>query len=179
MNRSNSATRTTIWTATLVAMAAVSLIAFVPVADAGPKGTNRPLAYVCDNDVTPLSPPGSFPILLQVDLTCHMSHLGLTVGFTNTEVIVPAGPPVGSALPVFITVARIVYVAANGDQLYSRFEGTGELDFASGRATFDGIETFTGGTGRFSHATGQSHSAGEGSLITNQATLAAAGTISY
>jgi len=163
-----------------VAVVAVfSLIALVPSAPAGPRGTDRPIEGTCDNAITPLSPPGVFPVLLAVETTCHISHLGFTVGFTDSEVIVPAGPPVGTVLPVSITVAQIVYVAANGDQLWSTFGGGGEIDFATGRATFDGTETYIGGTGRFSNATGQSHTFGEGSLFTNKATLTTAGTISY
>ena len=163
----------------VVVVAVFSIIALVPNGHAGPKGTNRPIAGDCDNDITPLSPPGVFPVLLAVEVTCHISHLGLTVGFTDSEVIVPADPPVGTVLPVFITVAKIVYVAANGDQLWSTFGGTGEIDFASGRATFDGTETYIGGTGRFHTAEGQSHTFGEGSLFTNKATLTTSGTISY
>lgn len=163
----------------IVLVAVFSLIASVPSAHAGPTGTDRPIEGACDNDITPLSPPGVFPVLLAVETTCHISHLGLTVGFTDSEVIVPAGPPVGPVLPVFITVTKIVYVAANGDQLWSTFGGGGEIDFATGRTTFDGTETYIGGTGRFSNATGQSHTFGEGSLFTNKATLTTAGTIGY
>ena len=163
----------------IVLVAVFSLIALVPSAHAGPKGTDRPIEGACDNDITPLSSPGVFPVLLAVETTCHISHLGLTVGFTDSEVIVPAGPPVGTVLPVSITVTKIVYVAANGDQLWSTFGGGGSIDFATGVATFDGTETYIGGTGRFSNATGQSHTFGEGSLFTNKATLTTAGTISY
>jgi len=162
-----------------VVVAVFSLIAWVPGAHAGPNGTDRPIEGACDNDITPLSPPGVFPVLLAIDNTCHISHLGLTVGFTDSEVIVPAGPPVGTVLPVSITVSKIVYVAANGDQLWSTFGGGGSIDFATGVATFDGTETYIGGTGRFSSAAGQSHTFGEGSLFTNKATLTTAGTISY
>ena len=90
-----------------VLVAGFSLIAWVPGAHAGPKGTDRPIEGACDNDITPLSPPGVFPVLLEVENTCHISHLGLTVGFTDSEVIVPAGPPVGTVLPVSITVTKM------------------------------------------------------------------------
>lgn len=163
----------------IVLAAVFSLIALVPSGHAGPKGTDRPIEGACDNDITPLSPPGVFPVLLAVENTCHISHLGLTVGFTDSEVIVPAGPPVGTVLPVSITVTKIVYVAADGDQLWSTFGGVGEIDFTTGRATFDGTETYIGGTGRFSNATGHSHTFGDGSLFTNKATLTTAGTIGY
>lgn len=109
----------------IVVVAVSSLIALVPSAHAGANGTDRPIQGACDNTITPLSPPGVFPVLLAVDNTCHISHLGLTVGYTDSEVIVPAGPPVGTVLPVSITVANIVYVAANGDQLWSTFGGVG------------------------------------------------------
>ena len=124
-----------------VLLAGFSVIAWVPGAHAGPKGTDRPIEGACDNDITPLSLRVS-SVLLAIDNTCHISHLGLTVGYTDSEVIVPAGPPAGTVLPVSVTVTKIVYVAANGDQLWSTFGGSGAIDFATGQAMFDGTETY-------------------------------------
>ena len=164
---------------TVVVAAVISLIALAPEAQAGPKGTNRPIKGACDTFITPLTPPGVFPAIIAVDTACHLSHLGLTVGSTDFEIITPSGPPVGTVLPVNISVPLIVYTAANGDQLFSTFVGTGEIDFATGVATFDGTETYHGGTGRFLHATGQSHTEGAGSLVTNLGALTTSGSISY
>lgn len=171
-------TGTSIRTLAVVGMAVLSL-ALVPGASAGPKGMDRPIKGSCDTFITPLTPPGVFPAIIAVDTACHLSHLGLTAGSTDFEVITPSGPPVGTVLPVSISVPLITYTAANGDQLFSTFVGTGGIDFATGVATFDGTETYLGGTGRFLHATGQSHTVGAGSLFTNLGALTMSGTISY
>jgi len=93
-------------------------------ASAGSKDTERPFRGSCDTAITPLSGPGEIPIVLAVDVVCRLSHLGLTVGGTDREVVVPAGPPSAAGiLPIYITVERITYVAANGDELWSTFAG--------------------------------------------------------
>ncbi len=163
----------------VVAVSALSFIALAPGAQAGPNGTERPIAGTCDTAITPLSAPGAFPVVLAVASQCNLRHLGLTFGGTDEEIVVPVGPPVGTMLPVYISIQRVTYVAANGDELWSTFEGPGVIDFATGKATFNGTETFVGGTGRFHGATGTSHTAGEGSLVDNRGFLTVLGSISY
>ena len=164
-------------------LAAAMVVAFLTIAvpaSAGSKDTERPFRGSCDTAITPLSGPGQIPIVLAVDVVCRLSHLGLTVGGTDREVVVPAGPPSADGiLPIYITVERITYVAANGDELWSAFAGPGELDLNVGTARFEGVETFFGGTGRFAGASGQSRTVGEGSLVTNTGRLATAGTLRY
>ena len=164
-------------------LAAAMVVAFLTIAvpaSAGSKDTERPFRGSCDTAITPLSGPGEIPIVLAVDVVCRLSHLGLTVGGTDREVVVPAGPPSADGiLPIYITVERITYVAANGDELWSTFAGPGELDLVAGRATFEGVETFVGGTGRFAGASGQSRTTGEGSLVTNTGRLATSGMLRY
>lgn len=164
-------------------LAAAMVVAFLTIAapaSAGPKDTERPFRGSCDTAITPKSGPGDIPIILAVDVVCRLSHLGLTVGGTDREVVVPAGPPSAEGiLPIYISVERITYVAANGDELWSTFAGPGELDLNARTARFEGVETFVGGTGRFAGAWGQSRTVGEGSLVTNTGRLATSGTLRY
>lgn len=164
----------------LVAAMAVAFLTITPLASAGPKGTERPFRGSCDTAITPLTAPEEIPIVLAVDVVCRLSHLGLTVGGTDRQVVVPVGPPdAEGVLPIRISIERITYTAANGDELWSTFAGPGELDLVTGTARFDGVETFVGGTGRFAGATGQARTLGEGSLATNTGRIATSGTLRY
>ena len=100
-------------------------------------------------EITVLSEPGTFPLIFALDVSCNLSHLGLTYGGTERQVITPVGPPVDGFLPIALYIERMTYMAANGDELWSTFDGLGEINLATHRGTFDGIETYTGGTGRF------------------------------
>jgi hypothetical protein len=160
-------------------IAALALITFASGVDAGPKGKDRPFNGSCDTFITPLTAPGVFPAIIAVDTACNLTHLGSTTGSTDLELIIPSGPPVGTVLPISVSVPLIVYNAADGDQLFSTFAGTGAIDFATGVATFDGTETFLGGTGRFLNASGQTHTVGAGSLFTNRGAFTTSGNISY
>jgi hypothetical protein len=164
----------------LAAAMAVALLTTAPLASAGPNGTERPFRGSCDTAITPLTAPGVIPIVLAIDVVCRLSHLGLAVGGTDRELVVPVGPPTSEGiLPIHISIERITYAAANGDELWSTFAGPGELDLQSGTARFEGVETFVGGTGRFAGASGQARTTGEGSLATNTGSLATSGKIRY
>jgi len=65
----------------------------------------------------------------------------------------------GSNYPTFLQVATYVFTYRNGDELHANSAGTGEAD-AFGNPFFDGNITFSGGTGRFSNATGSGTYAG-------------------
>src|SRR5262249_44756918 len=67
---------------------------------AGPGGTDRPHLGQCDTVIPP--PPPSFPAIVNIGLTCHFRHLGLTTG-TAVEVLDAAGPPSNGVLPLTIT----------------------------------------------------------------------------
>lgn len=149
-------------------------------AQAGPNGTERPLAGSCETDVIQLSNPGDIPIVLAVRVYCHLTHLGLTTGGTQQELVIPTGPPSPEGLlPIQIAIQRITYIAANGDELWSTFTGPGTIDLVTGKAVFNGTETFVSGTGRFQNASGRSQTAGQGSLVDGKGFLTIAGTISY
>ncbi|MEO7683169.1 MAG: hypothetical protein ABIU86_04470 [Gemmatimonadaceae bacterium] len=59
------------------------------------------------------------------------------------------------------------YTAANGDQLTTTFAGTDPL---GGDIEFTGLETYTGGTGRFANATGESFLQGSATGATGEFT---------
>ena len=89
-----------------------------------------------------------------LDYECQLQHLGQTTARVD-ETTAPA--PGGVAV-----TAAITYTAANGDQLYVSFVGSG---FAQdGIGFFSGTETVTGGTGRFAGATGSLSRAGSSQL---------------
>jgi hypothetical protein len=164
----------------LAAAMAVAVLASAPLASADPANTERPFRGSCDTAITPQTAPGQIPIILAVDVVCRLTHLGLAAGGTDREVVVPAGPPSAEGvLPIYITIERITYVAADGDELWSTFAGPGELDLAAGLASFDGIETFVGGTGRFTGASGHARTWGEGSLASGTGRLTTSGTLRY
>ena len=136
----------------------------------------RPHRGSCSTVVTPLSAPGVFPQELQIDSDCRLTHLGRASGLT-TQYVVPAGPP-GATIPLLITNTT-VYRAANGDELYMSFLGTGQLDPATGEVTFVGTETYQGGTGRFANAAGSATAQGSASVFTNLGSFTTEGRIAY
>ena len=122
-------------------------------------------------------PPGSFPAVIEIDGTCRFSHLGRT-SLTIVQVVDAAGPPSNGVLPLTIS-SEITYAAANDDVLRSTFEGLGSIDFATGTITFEGIETYAGGTGRFADASGVSYLEGHASAVTLTGFYVTLGTLSY
>jgi hypothetical protein len=115
---------------------ALALVALGPAthvrADEG--GTDRPFQGVAAGSITGVTPDGA----VVVESTGQATHLG---NFTRTEYLVfgPSGAISGT----------VVFTAANGDELTADFTG----GFTS-PTTLAGTYTFTGGTGRFSDATG-------------------------
>ena len=112
------------------------------------------------------------------DTTGTLSHLGTTT--THFEAtLTPTGPS------TFTVAGSFVTVAANGDQLFATFTGSGTLD-ASGNATGTATSTFTGGTGRFAGASGtvtgpfsQVMISTTGTTSTFATDISLTGTISY
>ncbi len=116
-----------------------------PLAAAAP---TRPHAGSCTSVFSTLPPvSGQAPnvIRLTIAYDCRLTHLGRTTGLvTQTVTFGPGG--VGQI------VNSTTYTAANGDQLFATFVGTG-TPTADG-FVLDGTETYTGGTGRFAGASG-------------------------
>jgi hypothetical protein len=154
------------------AIAAMAAALAVPAATAGPKGTDRPSSGQCDTVVRP-QPSG----ILEIDLSCHFRHLGKTTGLLVQEVI-PTGPPVNGVLPAALS-ATVAYTAANGDEPSGTSEGTATIDPVTGNVEYQGTETYSGGTGRFALASGQSFLQGTASTVTNTGFYVTSGRVSY
>ena len=104
----------------------------------------------------------------------HASHLGRVTLSTMESLDFAASP--GSLV---IRDGRLVMIAANGDELRWTYEGTGSLPDEDGDSTLTGTFVISGGTGRFSDATGSGTFQGTGNAVTGAASLSYRGTISY
>jgi hypothetical protein len=103
----------------------------------------------------------------------HATHLG-RVTLATTEIIDFASSP-GTLL---ILDGRMVMVAANGDELRWSYSGTGTLPpDADGNIALSGTFVITGGTGRFSDASGSGTFTGVGGP--SSASVYYLGTITY
>jgi hypothetical protein len=137
----------------------------------------KPFNGRCDTQVSPVaSQPGDPQASQRLHLTyvCQLQHLGRTTAIAE-QLVLFTGPG------TLIASNSTVYTAANGDQLYSTFTGPGTAD-ADGGIVFSGLETYTGGTGRFAGASGSSVISGTASVaglppFAGQFTLD--GTLSY
>jgi ELWxxDGT repeat protein len=121
-------------------------------------GSNLPFKGVATGTVTGIAPSGA----IIIESTGNATHLG---DFTRTEYVFfgPGGTISGTE----------VFTAANGDQLSVDFSGA----FTS-PTTAEGTYTFTGGTGRFSDATGTATFAAT-TLDAIHVTVSFEGSISY
>jgi hypothetical protein len=136
---------------------------------------SRPLFGRCTMVVTRISPPP--PIEVQrIEYTCRISHLGLTRAIVTQTVDVTTG--------ALSTTG--VYVAANGDQLNSEFSGTAQITFTGPTAatvSFEGVQQFDAGSGRFQQASGSARLVGSYQLnpVTGAATgeFTLRGTLTY
>jgi hypothetical protein len=132
------------------------------------RAVSRPLSGSCTTVVTRLAPP---PIEVQrIEYTCRISHLGLSHAVVTQTVDVTTGALSSTG----------TYVAANGDELGVGFSGTAVLSFTdptNATVTFQGIQEFSGGTGRFEDATGTAQLAGTTAL--NLITGAGTGELTF
>ena len=128
----------------------------------------RPITGHCETVLAPIQVlrPG---VVRQVDTgTCQLSHLG-RAEFTSDKVIqIAAGTQTTEA----------TFTAANGDILRAVGAGT-SAPSGPGLVSFSATLTFVGGTGRFSHATGQARVEGTANMITRTASLELDGWIAY
>jgi hypothetical protein len=125
----------------LAASGAVAVIALIPAQAALAKEPSRGLNGSCSTEFA-FTGPGT----VLVTGACRYGHLGLTQCVTE-QTVTPA------ADGTLIIENEGVCTAANGDQLYTRFSGTG-TPTPTGAIVFSGTETYAGGTGRFADATG-------------------------
>jgi hypothetical protein len=128
----------------------------------------RPLVLSCETTFA-FNATGA----IDIQGTCHYSHLGLT---TTSAVQIAIPQPDGS----LNIVNTAVYTAANGDELFATFVGTGF--FTATGVTFSGVETYTGGSGRFENASGASTLAGSATFTAATSGIgefSGQGTLSY
>jgi hypothetical protein len=155
-------------------LAAAALVPLADAASAGGPAAERPLKGSCETTFAPAGSPVGNPLVqtFNIALTCRLSHLGLTGGAAIQQVTF--GVP-----PFAIDTPQIVYVAANGDELYASFEGWGFPGADGVTVAFTGTTTYHGGTGRFADATGWSLDAGTASLVTSTGALTVRGALRY
>jgi hypothetical protein len=134
---------------------------------------DRPAGGSCTFAKTPLpAEPGQPANVrhLHIDEVCQLMHLGRTIGSAEETVTVTATGPVFTN--------STTYTAANGDQLFVTFSGSGTPP-QNGVVTFSGTETVTGGTGRFAGASGSLARSGSVSVLTLTGEFETSGTPSY
>jgi hypothetical protein len=106
------------------------------------KGTDRPLKCTFVSTIRANVVTG----VATVDQTFRCTHLGNGTSHQETT-----GSSTGPNTA--FNTGTATYVAANGDQLFTTVEGT--VTFApNGDSTATFVDTITGGTGRFAHASG-------------------------
>lgn len=134
-----------------------------------PAAPSRPISASCQTTFA-FTATGS----IRVEGTCHYSHLGLTAAVADQIAI----PQPDGTLQIVNTA---VYTAPNGDELFATFVGTGVF-MSPVLLSFSGVETYSGGTGRFADATGSSTltgSAGFTSASAGVGQYSAQGMIAY
>lgn len=124
-------------------IAATSAIAVLPAQSTLAKDQGRGLNGACATEFA-FTPSGT----VTVTGTCQYGHLGRTTCVAEQTVI----PNIDGTLAIENVG---VCTAANGDQLFTSFSGTG-VPTSPVDIVFSGIETYEGGTGRFAEATGAS-----------------------
>ena len=124
---------------------------------AGAPPKPRPAGGSCVTTVAPAS--FVFPLLtITLDGVCHLRHLGRATMHATQIIDVTTG----------LFSNETIYIAANGDELHTTFAGVPTSSPGSLDITFDGTETFVGGTGRFASATGTTTAQGSATLAADQ-----------
>ena len=157
----------------------LATIAIAPATALGAaNGTDLPvmgtIAGVASTDIA------TTPAVGTTQLSGQISQLG-EVTATSDFLFTPlGGPPV---IPFDLT-GTATLVAANGDQLFGTYTGTGVNN--AGGSTGSNLVTITGGTGRFTGATGtvtETYTADTtslvGAILSGPITLTLQGRISY
>ena len=133
----------------------------------------RPFGGRCDTDIT-ISPrvEGDAPnvLRLHIEYACQLTDLGRTTAIAE-QIVTITGPATA------IASNSTIYTAANGDQLFVTWTGTGTSSGPDN--AFSGPETITGGTGRFAGASGSTWVSGTASFATMTGQFTSVGTISY
>jgi hypothetical protein len=152
---------------------------------------DRPISADCETSFTFLQgPPSACSVFeptpsafIAISGTCQISHLGRTQLDAVQQLIFlldASGQPVlVNGQPVVTELRNCsTLTAANGDQLHHTSAGD-VAPAEPGEVTFDGTILITGGTGRFSSASGVASFSGSASLITNTGQFTFTGTVTY
>jgi hypothetical protein len=130
----------------LIALAGLALFATIAISPAGAlaaaKGTDRPLKGTTTGSLTVSLPSGA----ATSSFTGNFSHLGATAG-GDVATITLTSPT------TFTYTGTDTLVAANGDEVFSTFTGSGAFTSATTIESTQ-VNTITGGTGRFADASG-------------------------
>jgi hypothetical protein len=144
-----------------------------PTASSPSYAVSRPAGGTCAGHGTLLPPEPGQPanvIRRHIDVVCQFLHMGRTIGSIESVSTV-------TATEIVITDS-VTYTAANGDQLFASFSGTGAPPL-DGFRSYSGTETVTGGTGRFAGATGSFVREGRVNVAAATGEFEISGTISY
>ena len=94
-------------------------------------------------------------VRLDIRYACQLQHLGRVTGRAD-QIVTFTGPTTA------VASNTTTYTAANGDQLHATWSGTSVSE--GPLVKFSGPETYTGGTGRFTGASGSAWISGSASL---------------
>ncbi len=127
--------------ALLAGVVAFAVTALSPPAAPAAHGTVRPLTGTATGTLTLNLTTGA----ATADFTGHLSPLGAETGYDKL-MFTPTGPS------TFTYTGTRIFVAANGDKVFSAITGKGTFTRTAAHSTE--TDTVTGGTGRFAGASG-------------------------
>jgi hypothetical protein len=154
-----------------ISLAALALAAALSPAAARPSAqATRPLSATCV-----AVPEDPFAPVVHATGTCQTAHFGRD-RVESTHTVVPLRVD-ADVLLVAVVDGTETHVAADGDELHAAYSGTARIFLATGRVEFDLDGRYTGGTGRFSGASGTTHISG--AVDNGAARFTEEGTITY
>ncbi len=133
-------------------------------------GTNRPIGWTIQGTLGSVGMRDGLLVFSGNVGGLHVIHLGTA----TIEFEVLAAPT--SPTTAMVVSGNFALTAANGDLLQGNYNG-GEADFAQGVYTLE--SDFTGGTGRFTEATGSVHTDGQINIAAGTFAARVFGRISY
>ena len=135
----------------------------------------RPFGAILEGNALPEQDPDDRCLLKNTEHgTGRAVHMG-AITWASAETVNFCTNPAGAEVD-----GEFVMVAANGDEVYGRYETLAHPNPDTGVITFSGEWRILSGTGRFADATGQGTLTGEGALAPPFGVIASfVGTISF
>jgi hypothetical protein len=158
---------------TSAAAIALAILLIAPTATSSAQKT-RPFVAACVGE-----PDDPLALDVHVKGTCLATHLGRD-RFESSHTVTPLQDtfdPVAMTIRLRVDAGTAMHRASNGDLLFSEYSGVGLLHLATGRIDFQFEGRWTGGTGRFSGATGRTTI--HGVLLDDVARFIDIGTITF